>query len=277
MLLEVVDQIENNLSEIQDEVTELCNNEHMVHDDGIKEEFLDITDTESVQENFEKDVSSHGHYSDKEESFLSTQALDEDTQETFLADEHERIIEKPSTSSRTSKKKSNPESWMRNKRKLAKNTGQPYIASNGKFIEAKQMKSNCGESCRMNCTKKITEENRLKNFTYFYQLADIAKQRKFLFEHMKTYEPRRNKLPKNPLKIRAVQRSYFLNIPSETDENEMVQVCKLMFLNTFSISSQMIDTLHRKAINEGRFSDTRGKFDRKHSKAHDFACNMLQS
>lgn len=160
-------------------------------------------------------------------------------------------------------RRSNPENWKRNTRKLAKNTGQAYIASNGKYVEAKRMKESCGSTCRMQCVRKISESSRLDNFKYFYSLADIAKQRRFLYEHMKTFEPRHQKNSPTSKKSRNVQRNYFLDVTHLNGAVESVQVCKLLFLNTFCISSQMIDTLHRKAFTEGRFCDVRGKFERR--------------
>lgn len=302
MLLQVVDQIDNSLlmpDESQDgEITDV-GNDRMLVDDETKEEFLESEETDLATEAAHEDVedvyddvdySHDGEKSIHQESVELTESLeasqtleDEGNDESqaeldFLEDdENETVIETPpNTSRRKSIRQSNPDGWIRNKRKLAKNTGQSYVASNGKFIEAKQMKANCGNSCRMQCSKKINEENRLKIFEHFYQLADIAKQRKFLFDHMKTYEPKRNKTPKNPQKVRAVQRCYFLNLVyANEDVKELLQVCKLMFLNTFSISSQMIDTLFRKAINDGRFSDTRGKFERKQSRSHEFCVQHI--
>lgn len=160
-------------------------------------------------------------------------------------------------------RRSNPENWKRNTRKLAKNTGQAYIASNGKYVEAKRMKDDCGSTCRMQCVRKISESSRLDNFQHFYSLADIAKQRRFLFDHMKTFEPRHQKNSPTSKKSRNVQRNYFLDVTHRNGAVESVQVCKLLFLNTFCISSQMIDTLHRKAFTEGKFCDVRGKFERR--------------
>lgn len=303
MLLQVVDQIDNSLStpeESQDgEVTELGNDDQMLVDDDTKEEFLEPEETEQATEAVQdvdddldeddeddvfennlsiEDKSIKEELIDLDESVEATQAHESQTNSEFLEDDDETAASESlsNTSKRKSIRRSNPDAWIRNKRKLAKNTGQSYVASNGKFINAKQMKANCGKSCRMQCSKKITEEHRLTNFKHFYHLADIAKQRKFLFDHMKTYEPKRNKTPKNPQKIRAVQRCYFLNkVHDDNDAKDLLQVCKLMFLNTFSISSQMIDTLFRKATNEGRFNDTRGKFERKQSKSHEFCAQHI--
>lgn len=296
MLLEVVDQIENNMSspdESQDEVVAEISNDDLVEVKAsdllaeTKDEFNDTDEPEEIQEmELQDDCQSYKDESFDEEIHDVEQLIEDDVMEDvhdepeFLDEEEPIISIDVTTTTSASKTKTNrqahPENWIRNKRKLAKNKGQSYIASNGKFVEAKQMKDSCGSSCRMQCYKKINEDNRQSNFNYFYQLADIAKQRKFLFDHMKTYEPKRNKIPKNPQKLRAVQRTYFLNLTHVNGGTEMIQVCKLMFLNTFSISSQMIDTLHRKAINEGKFSDTRGKFERRQSKTNEFVVGNFE-
>lgn len=159
-------------------------------------------------------------------------------------------------------KRSKPELWIRNMRKQAKNAGQSYIASNGKCVNAKQMKDSCGDKCRIKCSNRMTNEQRKRNFDRFYAMADIEKQRKFLFDHMRSYEPKKLKLNQNSLKSRSVQRNYFLDVEKESSLIE-VQVCRQMFLNTFSISSQMIDTIYRKFKEDKEFSDIRGKFQRK--------------
>lgn len=260
MLLEVVDQIDSSLEQ---SVKEKCDSkaddviaskessdedepefvdEDVEDDSDIKEEFEKLMDTEEIVETFESETLHEilEHESDHDLSDISA-----------------------SVSKRKAVRQAHPESWLRNKRKIAKNSGQSYYASNGKLVQAKEIRDNCGETCRMQCSKKISAEGRLQNFDNFYSLGDIEKQRLFLFERMKTYEPKRSKTAKNPQKSRAVQRSYFLDITSDYGNKEALQVCKLMFLNTFSISSQMIDTLYRKAINEGQFNDIRGKFPRK--------------
>lgn len=265
MLLEVVDQIDNSLEESQ----ENCENENYPEPE-FAEEFLDQPESQSHVDNESDLIDDESEDVKSVQDELSILPGTEDEMEViddFECDEtHEdETIQTTPTEvlKRRSNRQANPETWLRNKRKLAKNTGQSYYASNGKYVGAKEMKCHCGQSCRMQCIIKISEEKRHRNFKYFYSLGDIAKQRKFLFEHMKTYEPRRTKIPKNPQKLRAVQRCYFLDLNHDDGTTELVQVCKRMFLNTFAISSQMIDTLHRKAVNEGRFNDVRGKFERK--------------
>lgn len=246
ILLQVVEHLEN-MSQEQ---------ENNVKEETFEEEFFETHEEMAIDEDLvQEDV-----YEEPEEVMNVCH-------EEHLSVSTEVSPEKPAARTKTKVvRRSNPESWKRNTRKLAKNTGQSYVASNGKFVEAKRVKDNCGASCRMQCVKKITEEDRHENFKAFYSLADIAKQRKFLYDHMMSLEPRRLKNLSSPKKCRNVQRHYFLDVTHPNGAAEMVQVCKLMFLNTFCISSQMIDTLHRKALTEGKFNDIRGKFERRSTK-----------
>lgn len=272
MLLEVVDQMENCLEESSQEMLEEeCKIEENQDSaiEEVKEEFLEQAESPShldVEDEEKDEARDETELQESEEEEMEVyNNYDEDEPPEILDDvdcEQNETISKPNLAKRKSNREKNPKTWLRYRRKLAKNTGKSYYASNGKFVEAKEMKCSCGQSCRMQCSKKISEENRLQNFNFFYSLGDIAKQRKFLFDHMKSYEPKRTKTPKNPQKLRAVQRCYFLDLTNEHGTSEL-QVCKLMFLNTFAISSQMIDTLFRKATNEDGFSDIRGKFERK--------------
>jgi hypothetical protein len=186
----------------------------------------------------------------------------EDEQTTEILEETE--INENQLETKKGRRKSKPENWMRNQRKYAKNSGQSYVTSNGKCVEAKQMKGNCGENCRIKCSSKITEDKRKMSFDHFYALADIVKQRKFLFDHMRSYEPKKLKHLATSQKGRTIQRHYFLDVEKE-GVIEDVQVCKHMFLNTFSISSQMIDTIYKKLKADNEFNDIRGKFPRKRS------------
>lgn len=228
-------------------------NPHQETDNEVKEEFFETHEEMAIDED-----SLHEELCEAPEDELG------DFQDEHVTVTTEVESEKPPHKTQPKVvRKSNPDTWKRNTRKLAKNTGQAYVASNGKYVEAKRMKDNCGSTCRMECTRKISESSRLDNFKTYYSLADIAKQRRFLFEHMKTFEPRHHKASPSSRKSRNVQRNYFLDVKHLNGAVEMVQVCKLLFLNTFSISSQMIDTLHRKAFTEGRFCDVRGKFERR--------------
>lgn len=167
----------------------------------------------------------------------------------------DKVIEIPITKKTNRKRKACPEKWDRNKRKCAKNLGLSYVTKCGKVIEAKQMKKNCG-SCRMNCTQRITEEVRLKNFNQFYKLGDLEKQRKFIVKHTKVFDK------KSSSESRKILRMFYLD-DFNADDNGMIQVCKTMFLNTLVVSSQTIATIQNKITKEGKVDDLRGKYTRR--------------
>lgn len=156
------------------------------------------------------------------------------------------------------KRKLTPENWERTRRKIAKNMGKSYVATNGKIVEAKKMKPDCGIKCRMQCTSRINETTRQKNFDEFYGLAEIELQRKFIIEHIQIFEPKHTKVSDHG-KTRSIQRIFFLD---GEREGEMVQVCKSMFLNTLVISSQILDTIQFKSLS-GNMADFRGRYPRK--------------
>jgi hypothetical protein len=157
------------------------------------------------------------------------------------------------------KRKLHPENWERTRRKIAKNAGKSYMTTNGKIVEAKKIKPDCGEKCRMQCNTRINETTRLKNFDEFYSLADLELQRKFILDHIQIFEPKHTKISDNG-KTRSIQRIFFLD---GEKEGEMVQVCKAMFLNTLVISSQILDTIQFKASRFGSMADFRGRYPRK--------------
>ena len=178
------------------------------------------------------------------------------------SDNNDELCEDDKTYTSESKlRKSCKETWMRNKRKAAKNTGKSYISSKGKFVDAKQMRKSCN-SCRLNCSEKVCETDRIKNFESFYKLGDIGKQRSFLYRHMRIFSPKRS--PDRVQKIRKIQRHFYLEKFNAIDgSSELVKVCRFMFLNTFCISSQMLDTIYRKFTYNGVIDDDqRGKYER---------------
>jgi hypothetical protein len=269
MLLEVVDQIDSTLEGSGDD-GKFENEEEQSQDEILETPDDPESESELLENDSEVYVEVKNESDDEKDLPVEAEEVVESLRSDFdetsqeVSNFEETAVESPrSSSKRKAIRQAHPENWLRNKRKLAKNSGQSYYASNGKFVEAKEMKCKCVETCRMQCSKKISEENRFINFNHFYSLGDIEKQRKFLFDHMRTYQPKRKQTTSTCQKSRAVQRCYYLDLIQPSGEVEMIQVCRLMFLNTFVISSQMIDTLHRKAITEGQFNDIRGKFPKK--------------
>ena len=86
----------------------------------------------------------------------------------------------------TKKRKSCVDEWLTNKAKTMRNTGKPYTSrsKSRKNIPARYLKPPCGEKCKLECTKKITDSMRTKIFDCYWQLGDLSLQRNFIHKHI---------------------------------------------------------------------------------------------
>lgn len=168
--------------------------------------------------------------------------------------------------------KSRPETYYGNKRKLLRNSGQAYINCKGKITEAKKMRSSCG-MCRNRCMDKLTEGDRQMNFDTFYGLADVVKQRKFVFEHVSSRPPSRRRGTSSAQ--RSATLTYFLDRINSDGTKEKLKVCGELFKNTLIISSQFIKGILTKYAESG-FADSRGKRIRPVSEAKKLAIEHVQ-
>ncbi|CAG5050860.1 unnamed protein product [Parnassius apollo] len=67
----------------------------------------------------------------------------------------------------------------------ASNLSMAYTTEKGKLVNAKQLKPGCGDKCRLKCTLKINEQQRLVIFNNFWILGDLNGQRDFVKNAMK--------------------------------------------------------------------------------------------
>lgn len=126
----------------------------------------------------------------------------------------------------------NPEKWACNQRKLLRNSGQTYRNSKGNWVEGKKMRESCGLTCRSKCMGRISEEDRQRAFETFWGLGDVVKQRKFLYMHITSAEPKRRR---NENSTRSITLQFYLET-NKDGSSQMVQVCKKMFKNTLVVS-----------------------------------------
>lgn len=166
----------------------------------------------------------------------------------------------------------NPNSWACNKRKSLRNSGQTYRNSKGKIVEAKQMRESCGECCRSKCILRISEQDRQEAFQYYWGLGDVVKQRKFIYEHITSAQPKRRR---RETSNRTITLQFYLEAKGEDESYTLVQVCKKMFKNTLVVSSQVIQGVVKKYSLEG-FNDSRGKFKRKLTVAQQIAAEHVK-
>lgn len=143
--------------------------------------------------------------------------------------------------------------WIDKKAKKQLDFGVEHENRKGNIIQERIMKTGCGDSCRMKCQTKLTEENRQIIFTRFWEIGNHTRQWDFIARFVKT-ENKKQVTVKNRESRRNFSRQYnfFIN-----DEN--VQICKKMFLNTLGISEQWITTALSKVNGGGTLTgDLRG-------------------
>lgn len=105
--------------------------------------------------------------------------------------------------------------------------------------------------CRMKCSEKISEEMRKELFGYFWSLGDKNRQWDFIARYVKTFD---KKVSTNSSSRRQLSKKYYFPI-----KNEEIQVCKIMFLKTFSISEKIVTNVSKKlAVSPVIPSDQRG-------------------
>ncbi|KAJ8963754.1 hypothetical protein NQ314_005405 [Rhamnusium bicolor] len=163
-----------------------------------------------------------------------------------------RKVMDPCKSEKKSKKRSrNPDMWHKNVAKRLRNSGESYIGlSTEKNEDGNQIKIKIkrpqkalqpprGEKCKLKCSLKIVEEERLKIFNEYWGLKDLEKQRQFISSNMQTVNPRYKysnaATPRNP------NNAYYFIIGDNS-----VRVCKHFFIATLAINNRVIQTVLKK-------------------------------
>jgi hypothetical protein len=253
--------------ELEPEYLEDCLDDLIADDDEIcDEEYYEIKDLN--QDQILQAEQNHSIADDDE--YITN--YDEDSETSY------DLQQSASESASDSRKPSNPrrprrpENWICNKRKTLRNSGQTYLSSKGKIVEAKQMRESCGTSCRAKCITKVSDADRQRAFDKYWALGDVVKQRKFIYMHIRSTEPKRRRTETSN---RSVTLQFYLETTDDYANAQLVQVCKKMFKNTLVISSQVIQGVVKKYAIEG-FIDTRGKFERKLTEAQKFAVEHVK-
>lgn len=154
----------------------------------------------------------------------------------------------------TKKRKSNIDEWLTNKAKTLRNTGKLYTSrsKSRKNIPARHLKPPCGEKCKLECTKKITNATRTKIFECYWQLGDLSLQRNFIHKHITPIIPAFRFSGK--AQPRNVNHSFYFDVDGQT-----IRVCKTFFRATLDINDRVIRTVIAKSENGFLKQDMRGK------------------
>jgi hypothetical protein len=110
----------------------------------------------------------------------------------------------------------------------------------------------CKLSCRLKCVDKVSDEIRKILFAGYLAIEDHSRQWDFIARYVKVSNKQEGSVIS-----RQCSKKYYLPIPNNNTE---IQVCKTMFLRTFSISEKVVQTVCLKLQNLPAFmADRRGK------------------
>lgn len=135
---------------------------------------------------------------------------------------------------RDEKRLRNYHNWEEVKRKRLRNEGKVYTSKQGKIVPAKTLGKSC--NCRYKCNTKLSLEHRKDAFNKFWELGNREQQ----WLHIAQYTTKQNKksgLQRDLKHNRQFTYKYFL-----PKDSSRVEVCKTMFLNTYSITDRLVRT-----------------------------------
>ncbi|XP_063591931.1 uncharacterized protein LOC134769019 [Penaeus indicus] len=224
------------------------------------EDVLDSDDSvadKTYEPNYDED--SEGVGSNDDDSSL-TPNVDTAT----LGNKDTKELESPAK--KGSKRKKQLEKWGRHLHKKLRNEGKRYVmhTKDRKEREERKVKPPCKEKCRLKCSMKFTEEQRMSIFASYWELGDIDRQRQFIANSIDEIVPRYRYV-----RIGGTRQQRKPNNAFYFKLNEgRVRVCKLFFINTLDINDRPIRTVLEKKnkVCENLIeNDLRGKHSNHHT------------
>jgi len=146
----------------------------------------------------------------------------------------------------------NPDNWIRNKRKRACQSGEMYVSSRGKVVNARHRLPTPNCNCRYKCSEQVSETARDVAFHGYWSLANKDRQTDFICAHVVKKE---KKAHKNRQNRRKNTFQYFLPV-----EHQCIRVCKDTFLKTLAIGEKTVTIAKMKEFQHGKaHRDMRGR------------------
>lgn len=134
------------------------------------------------------------------------------------------------------KKEKNEEIWGKNKRRQKINFALQYKSVNGKIIEGKTIKEPFSSKCRSKSTNKISEDEKNLIFMDYWKLGNLSRQQKFISLHVTKIDPKHRYPKQNSNQSLNYEYNFKIN-------GLQIQVCKIYFKNTLSITDRSIRTV----------------------------------
>lgn len=139
------------------------------------------------------------------------------------------------------KRKANPEAWKKSVAKRCRNSGLEYTSSSKskKVFKARNMGPPCNTKCRLQCSTKITQDDRKAIFSDYWNLSDLQRQRGFLLKSIETVTPKYQY--KRVHSNRGNNHAFYFSI-----KGTKFRVCKMFFKSTLAITDRPIRTVIQK-------------------------------
>ncbi|KAK5645229.1 hypothetical protein RI129_006529 [Pyrocoelia pectoralis] len=236
---------------------------------------LDIPPSSSGPPVYQEVFSSDDSVADP--NFTDSTLSDSDTELSGDANKNitkRKILFPSKLENKTRKRLRREKKWPRNHNKILKNSGKAYESfkkitnEDGTVVTrelvtrmARKLLPPCGEKCRLACTKKINEDDRLIIFNEFWALSDLQRQRDFIANCM---TPIKTKYGKENDRRRLNNAFHLIH------NGDKSRVCRKFFVATLGISTRMLRTVDNKIDPNTRIvsKDSRGKHGN-HSKLPD--------
>lgn len=163
-----------------------------------------------------------------------------------------------STKKAPKKRKRNTEKWQKNLAKKARLQGKSYVskvAKKKKDVEARSLKPSC--TCRAKCFEKLSNEVRQSIFDNFWSECNNWEQRRqYVADRVTKTIKLRTRVNSS---FEVDKRKFNYNYSLKVNDN-IINVCKVMFLNTLSIGEKYVKiTVNKKNESGMTENDRRGR------------------
>lgn len=160
------------------------------------------------------------------------------------------------------KRKKNEQLWKRVVAAKARESGESYVSRKGIVIPAKHINEDiiCNEKCRLKCSVKIDQDQRVTIFNDFYK-HNVNGKNIILFKSISMSHPKRKR--KGAIKHKTASFNYTVTVGGNN-----VPVCKSAFMSLYQIGRKKI-SLIQDQIKKGLSApdlDKRGKHSNRPTK-----------
>ena len=171
------------------------------------------------------------------------------------------------------KRRREPDNWVRNKRRMLRNSGRDYVNSRGKLVLGKKFGGLPQNCCKRGCCKTLSSEECAELFEKHWNTANYDVQSSFIAGCVSQRQVACHRVPHSDVvnagKAKNNRHDFhktFARRYTLPFADRFVQVCKTVFCAVLGVSSSRVNTVLRKQRQNGGVPalDGRGKHD--HSK-----------